>query len=425
MNIMLIRPKPDKETIGLQSVMICEPLELMTLKSVLSHNGHEVTILDMIIEKKPLLFFIDLHQPDIVGITGYISHVNVIKEYARLIKSSHSNIKIYCGGVHGEVCPEDFLCDDIDLVCKSAADFYAAVGCEDASYRLPYRELPDRYRKKYYYLFHRDCALIKTSYGCPYSCRFCFCKEISPYIARDMDYVMDELRSIVQDEVYIVDDNFLYNRDRLLLFCEGLERLGIKKRYLVYGRADFIAKNEDIIQRLKNNGLRAVIVGIEAATQRELDAYNKKTSLDDNKNAVQILKKHDVEVYATVILGEKWDKNDFRRLFLFLRELEIVFVNLQPFTPMPGTEYFNEYADDLIIPRSEYEKWDMAHLVIKPTKLSIRAYYAQIVKLYFKLSLSPGSCIYMIKKYGIKDCLKLSIGAGRITRQYLAKIVKG
>jgi hypothetical protein len=92
---------------------------------------------------------------------------------------------------------------------------------------------------------------------------------------------------------------------------------------------------------------------------------------------------------------------------------------------LPGTQYFDEYKDNLIIPCNEFEKWDMAHLVIKPTKISIRAYYTQIVKLYFMLSLSPKSCVYMIKKYGLRDCIKLSFGAMKITQQYLRKIIEG
>ena len=70
MKILLIRPKPHKETIGLQSVMICEPLELMQLSTVLRKNNHEVTILDMILEKKPVQFFVEQYKPDLVGVTG-------------------------------------------------------------------------------------------------------------------------------------------------------------------------------------------------------------------------------------------------------------------------------------------------------------------------------------------------------------------
>jgi len=425
MEILLIRPKPHKETIGLQNVMICEPLELMTLKAVLAHNGHRVTILDMILEKKPLHHYITTLQPSMVGITGYISHVNTIKEYARIIKSVDSRIQVLCGGVHATVCPEDFICEHIDQVCQNAEAFYIAAGCRDLEYRLPDRDLPAKYRRAYYYLFHNNCALIKTAYGCPYNCNFCFCKEVSPYVTRPINLVLEELRQIKQKEVYIVDDDFLYDCTRLSQFCDGLEQFGIQKRYLVYGRADFIARNEPIIQRLKRNGLRAVIVGVESASQEELDGYNKKTTRNDNIEAVRILKKHGIEVYATVILGEKWGKCDFKELYRFLKELGVIFVNLQPFTPMPGTEYFDAYQNKLIVSREDYEKWDMAHLVIQPEKLSIRAYYAQIVKLYFLLSLSPRSCMYMIRRYGLKDCLKLSFGAMKITRQYLMKIVRG
>ena len=425
MNILLIRPKPHKETIGLHNIMICEPLELMTLKAVLTHNGHTVTILDMILERKPLRHFINSLQPDLVGITGYISHVNVVKEYARIIKTINSRIKVLCGGVHATVCPDDFSCECIDQVCQNAAEFYIATGCKDIRYRFPDRNLPEKYRKKYYYLFHNNCALIKTANGCPYNYNFCFCKEVSSYSAQDVDIVLEELKEIKQEEIYIVDDNFLFDRNRLTWFCDGLEKLGIQKKYLVYGRADFIAQNEDIIKRLKKNGLRAVIVGIESVSQEELDSYNKKTTLKDNIEAVQIMKKHGIEIYATVILRETWERSDFNALYRFLKELDVVFVNIQPFTPMPGTGYFDEYKSKLIISREEYEKWDLAHLVIKPEKISIRAYYANIIRLYFLLTLSLRSSLYMIRRYGLRDCVKLSFGAMRIANQYLAKIIKG
>ena len=44
MKILLIRPRPHKETIGLQSVMICEPLELMQLSAVLKANRHKLKL---------------------------------------------------------------------------------------------------------------------------------------------------------------------------------------------------------------------------------------------------------------------------------------------------------------------------------------------------------------------------------------------
>ncbi len=465
MRILLVRPKPDKETIGLQSVMVCEPLELMTLASVLIKNNHVVEIADMILDKRSFEKVLNDFKPEIVGITGYISHINVIKKYANDVKiwsnqnsnqnnnpniskdnnqqmnnqnqfktsnqinnnnqNENENCKVLVGGVHAEVCPEDFKDQNIDLVCKSALDLYKYTKCEDLTDTLPLRDLPLKYRKHYYYLFHQDCALIKTSFGCPYKCNFCFCKEIAPYNAREIDKVIEELKTIEQEQVYIVDDDFLFNRSRLLEFAQKLKDNKIYKKYLVYGRADFVAQNADVLEILKNVGLQAVIVGIEAASQEELDGYNKKSDINDNINAIKVLKKLEIECYATVILGVDWDKTDFKRLYRFLVEMDIVFVNLQPFTPMPHTPYFEENKDKLLIPYDQNEKWDMAHLVIKPEKLSVREYYWQIIVLYYKITITPKHSWYMIRRYGFGITLKLSVGAMKVTWQYIKKLIRG
>jgi len=425
MKILLVRPKPHKATIGLQSVMICEPLELMVLAAVLRANNHMVVIVDMILERRSIEHYIRKETPDIVGITGYISHVGVIKEYARKVKEINKSVIVCVGGVHATVCPLDFTDPHIDNVCQSSEEFYKIAGCTDQTPRFPDRSLLERCSDKYYYLFQTSCALLKASYGCPYNCNFCFCKEIMPYYARPITEVVEELLTIQQQEIYIVDDNFLYDRNRMLDFCEQLESQDIHKHFLVYGRADFIAANEDIIARLKKNGLTAVIVGLESASQYELDSYSKLTQLDDNIMAAKILRKHGIECYATVILGLDWDKADFTRLYHFLKSLDIVFVNLQPFTPMPGTSYFNQYKDRLLIPYDQLEKWDMAHLVVQPNKLSVRQYYLQIIKLYFRITVTPKHSAYMFRRYGWRQTMKLSAGAFRITLQYFAKIIGG
>ncbi len=425
MKILLIRPKPHKETIGLQSVMVCEPLELMTLAGVLMENGHEVRILDMILEKKGLDDHIRKFMPDLVGITGYISHIGIIKDYAKTIKAVSKEIVVAVGGVHATVCQEDFADEYIDKVCISDEELYLYCGCKAPFDALPYRDLPKRYMEKYYYLFQNKCALIKTSYGCPYQCNFCFCKEITPYHARPIAEVIRELLTIEQEEVYIVDDDFLFDEKRLMTFIEEVKRHNIKKHYLVYGRADFIAKNDTLIGQLKDIGLSAVIVGIEAASQEELDSYNKKSLVTDNERAIAILQKYDIECYGTVILGIDWDKTHFDNLYAFIKKTGLIFVNLQPLTPMPGTGMLETFLDQLIIPYEDHEKWDMAHLVVRPTRLSIRSYYLQILKLYYKITVTPSHIHYMFRRYGIATTMKLSIGAGKITWQYLKKIMKG
>ena len=295
------------------------------------------------------------------------------------------------------------------------------------NYPRPNRSLVSKYREKYYYMFHNPCALIKTSYGCPYQCNFCFCREITDgkYFARELEDIIDEIKLIEEKELYIVDDDFLVDRKRIFDFCSLLRENDIHKNFLIYGRADFIAENEEALKEFSSCGLRAVIVGLESSSEEELKKYNKKSSVDINEKAISILKKYKVECYGALILGVDWDSKDFDRLYKWIRKIDIKFINLQPFTPLPGTGLFQEYKDKLIIPREEYEKWDLAHLTVAPSKMSIRNYYWNIVKLYYKVTMNPVNVMQMIREYGLKENIKLSLGAYKISMQYLRKVLRG
>lgn len=452
MKILLVRPRPDPETIGLQHVMICEPLELEYLAGAVDALPVQVEIVDMILEKKPLAAFLSQHQPNLVAMTGYITHVGIIRDYARQIKAILPECRVAVGGVHAEVIPKDFVVPEIDyiLISGDTKDFTALVealvsgrgvepraglyreGCLQHKSACQPHVRPDRsktrqYRSRYYYMFHNPCALIKTSYGCPYACSFCFCRQVTGgnYLARPMPEVLEELQTIPEEEVYIVDDDFLLDAERLEAFCQGQRQLGLKKKYLVYGRADFIAAHPALLAQLRDVGLRAVIIGLESHQDAALASFNKKSDVATSEAAVQLLRELGVEVYATIILAPEYTAADFKGLYRWLRRLEISFVNLQPLTPLPGTDIFSEYAEDLLISREEYAKWDLAHLVLAPVHLSVRQYYWQILWLYYKIVLRPGQAGRLARQYGWPAVFKLTMGSSLVAWQYVKKIVRG
>ncbi len=496
MNVLLIRPQPPAETIGLQHVMICEPLELEYVAANIDLPEANITILDMILEKKPLAYFLKRYQPDVVGLTGYITHIQVIKNYARQIKTLFPQCLVVVSGVHAEVLPQDLADPAIDVVLESHTltafnqllhqwqrhrltatdqalfesqapdpsknnkssleihqnkqgdDHWSKPQCieqltqhikgvyqpgsrqpKESSFdhAFPHRRLTARYRSRYYYMFHRPCALMKTSFGCPYQCTFCFCRHITgdEYYTRPLNEVLDELEQIDEEEIYIVDDDFLASKERVLAFCQGLDQRELHKKFLVYGRADFIARNPEVIQEFRQRGLQAVIVGLESAREEDLDHYHKQTSLQENEAAVHILQQYEVAVYATMILDPDFTVDDFKRLGTWLKKLDLIFVNLQPLTPLPGTPLYETYKDKLMVPVADVAKWDLAHLVVRPGHMSVRQYYVQLLSLYFMITLRPKNMMSMIRQYGLKATLSLSIGSSHITRQYIGKILKG
>lgn len=446
MNILLVRPRPDPETIGLQHVMVCEPLELEYLSAAVADLGHRVTIVDLILERRSFDAILRRARPDVVGVTGYISHVGVMLDLCRRVRRCLPACRTVVGGVQAEVVPADFADPAVDFIVRANAlttfrELIVALAAGRATDAIPGLWRPDappcpretafrhpwpdraataRYRSRYYYLFHRPCALMKTSFGCPQACAFCFCRAITggAYFTRDLDDVLAELAAVPEREVYLVDDDFLVARERVLAFCRGVRAAKLDKRFLIYGRADFIARNEDVIAAFAAVGLRAVIVGLESCRPEDLARFNKGADVATNEAAVRVLARHGVDCYATLILGLDWTAADFERLGRWLRGLGLVFVNLQPFTPLPGTGLFDAYADRLRVPRAQFAAWDLAHLVAAPTRLGVGAYYGWILRLYRMVTLRPSVLWGLVRRHGVRANLRLLAGAWRVARQY-------
>jgi radical SAM superfamily enzyme YgiQ (UPF0313 family) len=455
MKVLLIRPRPDSVSIGLQSFMICEPLEFEYVAAYLEQYGHEVTILDMILEREPLAKLLRLHAPDVVGLTGYINHVGVVKQYARTVKEHDQRCWVVVGGVHAEVEPQVFEDEHVDFILhvnalasmrslldqlgqgrqqvrESVAGVWNGPGKPYAldtscAYPFPDRSKTLRYRKHYNYIFHERCATLKTSFGCTFSCDFCFCTRITRghYFERDMAEVVDEIEGIAEQNVFIVDDNFLFNRRRVERFCQLLEERNIRKKYILFGRADFIAGHEALIGRLRQVGLHAVFVGVESMREKDLAALNKRTRVAVNEQAIRILERHGVECYSGIVVGPDWSEEDFESLTRWLNGFERPIVNIQPLTPMPSTALYDRMRDIVRVPREEHARYDMAHLLWQPEQLSVRRYYWLILRTYYRTMTSLRGQLYILRRYGLNAYLRVARGMIHITGQYLTLCVRG
>jgi len=119
MKILMVRPKASSQTIGLQHLMLTEPLELEVL-AALKRKTDEVVIVDLIIEKSSIDYFLETHQPDVLCVTGYITNVATMIDYCKIAKNFNPSIATIVGGVHCEVCPEDFESAYVDYRVASA-----------------------------------------------------------------------------------------------------------------------------------------------------------------------------------------------------------------------------------------------------------------------------------------------------------------
>ncbi|MGH7555779.1 MAG: B12-binding domain-containing radical SAM protein, partial [Longimicrobiales bacterium] len=420
MRVLLVRPPVPPHTMGLKHVMVCEPLELEYVAAGL--DGHEVEILDLIVERgyeKRLRRF----KPDVVGTSCYITGVNEVKKLCRMAKRWNPAVRTVVGGVHASRAPEDFadraidcivLGDGTTIIGDLVRTFEVGGDLEDIpglalplddarvlftaarpympradELPLPRRDLVAHLRRHYYYVFHRPVATVKTTWGCWYRCNFCFTWQITdgmPY-SRSPESIVDELAGIDCDDVYIVDDIFLINRRRLARIAELMRARGIRKKILCYGRSDFIAENEDVIAEWAELGLSAVLIGLEAGTDRELESMNKENTVDNNRRAIEVLRRHGVDTYGSLIPHPEYDESDWERLWRFIDDNGLYYLNISPLTPLPGTSIWSDYADRVSVPRDAHGIWDLSHAVL-PTRMPLPSYYRALRRVYTRAILS-------------------------------------
>jgi radical SAM superfamily enzyme YgiQ (UPF0313 family) len=421
MRVLLVRPPVPAFTIGLKHVMCCEPLELEYAAAGL--GDAEVRILDLLLERG-LEEALRAFRPDVVGTSAYVTGVDAALQVCRTAKAILPACVTVVGGVHASVAPEDFADGAVDCIARcegttQLAEIVAAVAAgrplEDLAglalprgggvvrtaprpylrghpddLPLPRRDLVRHLRQRYYYVFHQPLALVKTTWGCPYRCDFCVPWRVTggEVFNRSPASIATELAGIECRDVYIVDDLFLAHRDRLRELARLLRERGIRKRYLVYGRADFIAENEEIVAEWANLGLSAVLVGLEAVTDAELDAMGKRTTVDQNRRAVEVLRRNGVDVFASLVPRPDYGPEDWARLRRFVDETGLVYLNVSPLTPLPGTALWEEERGNLTVPRAAHALFDLSHCVL-PTRMPLREYYRELIRTYAHACLRP------------------------------------
>jgi radical SAM superfamily enzyme YgiQ (UPF0313 family) len=334
-NILLARPKPDSRSVTVARFMTPEPLELEIVAAHLRDLGHDVDLVDLVLERRPLRRLVSLKQYDIVGFTAYINHVQVVKHLARDVKRVSPRTQVVVGGIHAEAVPTDFVDASIDHILwangvitlgeiasgMSAAEAACLPGVwgsgkakpavEHPPGLIPDRTITARYRNRYTHIQHERTASMKTAYGCEAPCGP-YCTDAGSYAERDLDEVMDELAGIAEPHVFIVDDNFLSRRSGIRTFCDALDARGISKRFSAFGGADYVTAHPDDIRLLAEHGFEGIFLGVQTLPMSDLANERTRTSVEQVNEAVRVLEEVGVECYSDLFTGEDWENAHYK-----------------------------------------------------------------------------------------------------------------
>lgn len=404
MRVLLVHPGP---LFYSEVYLRLEPLGIEYVAAALEKAGHEVRLVDLqVFKQREVVRQLKQFNPQAVGFSlNYLANVPEVIDLSKLVKSMLPSCFVFAGGHSGSFIAHELLdhaAGAIDCIVRGEGEttivnmlaaapnvdnLPGVVTLNAAGPRPalldnldtfhPARHLTRRRRR--YFIGELDpCASIEFTRGCPWDCTFCSAWTFygRSYRKRNPQAIADELKSIREPNVFIVDDVAFVHPEHGMAIADAIERAGIRKRFYIETRCDVLIRNQEVFARWAKLGLAYMFLGLESLDASQLDLFRKRVTPNQNFEALEIARKLKIDVAINLITDPDWSEEQFDRAIDWATKVPEI-VHLTVATPYPGTELFHTEARQLAT--LDYRLFDIQHAVL-PTRLPLNRFYEKLVE---------------------------------------------
>lgn len=240
-----------------------------------------------------------------------------------------------------------------------------------------------------------------SSRGCPYNCFYC---SVSPFwgkvwrghsserIANDLERLK---KSYSLKSIFFVDDNFTFRRERIIELCRLMKEKNLNLEWSCSCRVDQV--DEELLREMRSAGCWRIGFGVEAGTQKVIDWYGKKITIEKAVQAVKLCRKAGISPFCFFIIGAPIETaSDIKETISATKKINPDIVGISFLTPFPGSKLYDYVLENgLLLTKDFYEFSEDVPVIkgnITPEKLkelSMQAYR----EFYFRPS-------YILKQVG-------------------------
>ena len=253
--------------------------------------------------------------------------------------------------------------------------------------------------------------VIQATRGCPFSCSFCTVPVLNPkFRLRPVDDVIkdasyDNFTHWWQRKVvWFWDDNLTIDREYITELLTRMKPL--KKWWLTQASLD-IAKDDKLLELMKESGCIGVFLGIESFGKDSLaDANKKQNKIESYKIAVASIRKRGIAVMAGFIAGFDHDTTDsIEEMSDRIMEIGIDVPFLSIMTPFAGTPVYKSLKqNDRILENKGWQFYNGYNVAFKPKQMTpdeLLNAHRNLWKKTFSFSYSVKRIFYSIKSLNL------------------------
>jgi len=228
---------------------------------------------------------------------------------------------------------------------------------------------------------------VISSMGCPFRCIFCASSNLyhKTFRSRSAYNVFEEVAHLVAqgyENVTMLDDNFILNKERVFEFADLLEEHNLKFDWSCTGCVDSI--DEDMLRRLSEVGCNGLFFGNESAANETLEVIRKGFTTEQVIAAFDVLKKYNYTTTASFMIGLPGDdQQKVIDIISLAKRINPDFAMFLVTTPYAGTELYEKIdQDDIELTVNDWSQFTLAKPVVCTSALSTKDLRQLLVKAY-------------------------------------------
>lgn len=249
-------------------------------------------------------------------------------------------------------------------------------------------------------------ATMISSRGCPYHCTYCDV-PYKQYRKRSTANVVDEVEyclSCGYNEFHFYDDLFNITPQRVIGFCDEVERRGLRLHWDFRGRVNTVTKES--LVRARRTGCRLISFGVETGSDEGLKRIRKGTTTAKYREVFQWCRELDIRTIADFIIGFPFEKSpdDIRRNIDYLISLDPDYALIGVLMLLPNTEIFRE-----AVQKGEADPQRWIDFSLHPTTDFTIDYWTEYMSSYElgKLQKESYRRFYMRPRYILRSALSV------------------